>query len=408
MESPTPPSKKQKEPLHRHLLFWIILLCILAFIKLSQTENENKKTASNNLPVQVVLAKVATSNVPVYLTAIGNVAPTYSVTVHTQVNGTLLNVFYKEGQLVKQGDLLAQIDPRPFEAQLMQYQGQLQRDKALLVNARIDLKRYQTLWKQNSVAQQTLATQISLVHQYQGAVKTDKGLIQATKVNLIYAHITSPISGRVGLRLVDPGNIVQTTDTNGLLVINTLNPITVIFTLPEDNIPAVAKLVYSQHVLPVDCYDRNQEIKLATGYLLTIDNQVDPTTGTVKLRAQFANQDNRLFPSQFVNVKLLINTLMNATILPTAAIQYSAAGPFVFALKDDLTVTMKPVKIGVTNGENTTISTGIQPNELVITEGADKLIEGSKVNVAQSSQSLLKPEVKSKIDAQQSWWRVLL
>ncbi len=407
-----PPSgKPARQPLHRRLFFWVILLIIVVCLGWMRHYNKvQHKKSDNRVAVQVVLAAAHHQNVPVYITALGNVTPTYSVTVRTQVNGILMRVLYQEGQLVKEGELLAEIDPRPYEAQLVQYEGQLKRDQALLSNAGVDLKRYQRLWRQDSVAQQTLATQESLVQQYEGAVKTDQGLIDATKVNLIYTRITSPINGRVGLRLVDPGNLVQTSDTSGLMIINTLNPITVIFTIPEDNIPEVAKQVYDNTVLQVEAYDRNQNILLATGKLLTIDNQIDPTTGTVKLRAQFANDDNRLFPSQFVNIKLLVHTLMNATVVPTEAIQYSANGPFVYMLNDDLTVTATAVKVGIVSGGNTTLSAGITPNTLVVIEGADNLTNGASVKVAPHSQALLKPAVKAKLTAQakKPFWRFFL
>lgn len=354
--------KKFFREFNRSLTFWVVVLIIVVFYGVTRHHNQAKSVKmANGALTQVVLAASRISNVPVYITALGNVAPTYSVTVKTQINGTLLRVLYKEGQLVREGELLAEIDPRPYEAQLVQYEGQLERDQALLANARVDLVRYKRLWRQDSVSQQTLATQESLVEQYEGAVKTDQGLLDATKVNLIYTRITSPINGRVGLRLVDPGNFVQTTDSSGLMIINTLNPITVIFTIPENNIPEVAKKVYDSKVLTVEAYDRTQNILLATGKLLTIDNQVDPTTGTVKLRAQFANDDNRLFPSQFVNIKLLITTLLNATIVPTAAIQYGSQGPFVYLLHTNLTVSATPVTVGVTVGDNTSISTGLSP-----------------------------------------------
>jgi multidrug efflux system membrane fusion protein len=394
---------------HRTLTFWVIILLIVLFIGLTHQKSASNKTKSSSA-TQVVLTKSYQSNVPVYITALGNVTPTYSVTVRTQINGQLMSVLYKEGQLVKTGDLLAIIDPRPYEAQLVQYEGQLKRDLALLANARVDLKRYQRLWKQDSISEQTLATQISLVEQYEGNVKTDQGLIEGTKVNLIYTRITSPIDGRVGLRLVDPGNFVQTTDTTGLMVINTLNPITVIFTIPEDNIPDVAKQIYDNQPLTVEAYDRDQNKLLSTGKLLTIDNQVDPTTGTVKLRAQFPNDDNRLFPSQFVNVKLYVKTISNATIVPTAAIQYSPKGPFVYQVNNDLTVMAKPIKVGTVAGDNTAIIAGLLAKQLVVIEGADKLTDGAKVDVAQHSQALLSPDVRAKLKDQtkKRTWRFFL
>ncbi|BCA94807.1 hypothetical protein TUM19329_11680 [Legionella antarctica] len=288
--------------------------------------------------------------------------------------------------MVKIGDLLAQIDPRPYEALLTQYEGNLKRDTALLANAKIDLKRYQKLWKQDSVSQQTLATQIALVEQYEGAIKIDQGLIQGTKVNLIYTRIISPVDGRIGLRLVDPGNVVQTNDTNGIAVVNTLNPITVIFTLPEDNVPQILPQVYSDQKLVVQVFDRQQNKLLSTGTLLTIDNQINQSTGTVKLRAIFDNKDNKLFPNQFVNARILIETLHQATVVPTAAIQHSITkGNFVYLVNKNNTVTVRPIITGAASENETVIKSGVKPGQSVVVEGADKLRNGSKVAVGNAA-----------------------
>jgi multidrug efflux system membrane fusion protein len=382
-------NSNKRTPLHRRLGFWLLLLvviitCAILLKSCGSSKDKNKRAQT----VPIVVAKVKTSNVPVYLNELGGVTPTYSVTVHTQINGTLLKVNFKEGQMVKQGDLLAQIDPRPYQAQLVQYQGQLARDKALLANALVDLKRYQVLWKQDSVSQQVLATQQSLVDQDKGTVKIDQGLIQATQVNLIYCNITSPINGRVGLRLVDPGNYVQTSDTTGIAVLNTLNPITVIFTIPEDDIPQVLDKITGNKVLTVQAYDRQQTTLLDTGKILTIDNQVDPTTGTVKLRATFPNNTNQLFPNQFVNVRLLVKTLKNVLIVPTAAIQYTAKGTgYVYVLNADQTVSSKNIVAGIVSGDNTVITSGVSVGESVVTEGADKLTDGAAVTVGTGKKS---------------------
>lgn len=369
------------EPFYRKTGFWLLVLTILVSIIIIQHWPFGK--SKKPLPgIPIVTATAQTANVPVFLTALGSVTPTYTVTVRTQINGQLLKVLYKEGQMVKKGELLAEIDPRPYQAQLMQFQGQLLRDQALLANAQLDLKRYQTLWRQDSIAKQTLDTQASLVNQYLGAVKFDEGQIQTIKVNLIYTEITSPVDGRVGLRLVDPGNYVQTTDTTGIAVIATLQPITVIFSIPEDNVPEVLEQINAGTTLTVNAYDRQQNKLLAVGKLLTIDNQIDPTTGTVKLRAQFENENNALFPNQFVNTQLLVTTLTNATIIPTAAIQHGVQNNFVYIVNNDNTVSVKSVVLGVVSGEFTVVKSGISAGQLVVVEGADKLIEGSIVTIA--------------------------
>ncbi len=378
---------KRRIPFNQRLNFWIVVLFIvLIWGDYRFWLGMLSRRTSVAPPVVVVLSKVSSATVPVYLTAIGSVIPTNTVTVKTQINGTLTQVAFREGQMIKAGDLLAQIDPRPYQAQLLEYEGQLLRDQALLENALIDLKRYQTLYKQNAVSQQTLATQESLVKQYRGAVQIDQGLIESTKVSLIYCKITAPVDGRVGLRLVDPGNFVQTSDSNGIAVVNTLNPITVIFTIAEDYIPDVLQKIYGNVPLAVEVYDRQQNKLLARGKLLTIDNQVDPTTGTVKLRAQFTNDNNLLFPSQFVNVKLLIKNLVNAVIIPTAAIQYSEKGHFAYVLnesKTNKTVSAKPINtLPVTINDKTVVASGVAPGQFVVTEGADNLMDGSPVSIS--------------------------
>ena len=390
MNIPTPPrettlsTSQNRVPLKQtDRSFWvcILILILLLMIIWRHHANSNKKVKTTPPPA-VVVSKVSVQDVPVYLTGLGSVTPTYNVTVRTQINGRLLKVLFKEGQMVKTGDILAEIDPAPYQAQLVQYQGQYTRDQALLSNARIDLKRYQVLWKQDSVAQQTLATQESLVKQYEGTVQIDLGLIQSIQVSLAYCHIKSPVDGRIGLRLVDPGNFVQTSDTNGIAVVNTLNPITVVFTIPEDSIAELRQKVYAGETFSVQVFNREQNKLLATGKLLTIDNQIDPNTGTVKLKAEFQNNTNVLFPSQFVNARLLVKVIKNATVIPTAAIQYSQNGSFVYILNADKTVTTKPIIPGITNGNLTSINSGVTPGQLVVTEGADALTNGAKVTLA--------------------------
>lgn len=378
MEKPEQLSKFSN--LYRNPYYWLIAVIAIVIIS-TLVRNYFLTKHTQQVSVQsVVIAAAYSADVPVYLSALGTITPTDNVTVRTQIDGQLLQVLFEEGQLVKKDQLLAIVDPRSYEAQLTQYQGQLARDTALLNNAKLDLKRYEQLWKQDSVAKQTLDAQKSLVKQYEGTVKNDEGLIAATQLRIDYCHIKSPIAGRVGLRQVDAGNLVKTTDTNGIVIINTLNPVAVIFTLPEYQIAQVMEQLNEGKLLEVKAYDRNQTHLLATGKLLTVDNQIDTSTGTVKLKAELPNDNNALFPSQFVNVQLWIKTLTQATLVPTAAIQHGAKGGFVFLLNQtNNTVHIKPVIVNAIYKNDSVINSEVKPGEYVVIEGADKLVDGTHV-----------------------------
>ena len=329
--------------------------------------------------VPVVVATVAKQNLPLYLDGLGSVQAFYTVTVKSRVDGEMMEVDFKEGQDVKKGDLLAVIDPRPYQVALAQAQATLAKDQAQLANANLDANRYSQLVKQGVIPQQQYDTQHALASQMEGSVQADQAQIDSAKLNLTYSRITSPIDGRVGLRLVDPGNIVHATDPNGLLVITQLEPISVVFTLPEDNLPSVVARMRGGE-LPVRAMTRDLSSELASGMLQTIDNEIDQTTGTFRLKAVFDNKNRALWPNQFVNARLLLDTQQNAIVIPAAAIQNGSQGTFVYVVKEDKTVDVRPVTVGITEGNIASISKGLSAGEMVVTDGQDRLQAGVTVD----------------------------
>src|SRR5712671_5319566 len=373
----------------RHLrrFLWLLLVVMIVaaavwYFPRPDTQPKEAGRGRSGGPVPVGVVPVQKGDMPVSLSQLGTVSPLATVTVKTQINGYLTEVAFKEGQMVKKGDVLAQIDPRPYQVALEQAEATLAKDQALLRNAQLDLERYNTLVAQNSIAKQTRDTQVSLVAQDEATIKADQAQIDVQKLNLTYCRIISPVTGRVGLRQVDAGNYVQTSDPNGIVVATQLQPISVIFTLPEDNLPEVMKRVRAGATLPVTAFDRTGANEIAKGKLDTVDNQIDPTTGTVKLRAIFDNEQETLFPNQFVNVKLLVNTLPDADIVPNSAIQRGAPGTFVYLVKPDRTATVQKVKLGPSDGQRIAILSGLQPGDSVVIDGADRLRDGAKITVA--------------------------
>ena len=335
--------------------------------------------ADPGTPVVAVAAQ--SGDIPIVLDALGTVAPTQTVAVKSRVAGLLERVLFREGDLVKEGQLLAEIDPRGLKVQLAQAEGQLARDRALLENARVDLRRYETLFKQDSIARQQVDTQRALVRQYEGLIRVDESQVDNARLQLSYARVVAPISGRVGLRQVDAGNMVTGTETNGLVVITQVEPISVVFSIPQDDLPKVIKRMSSGDRLPVKAFDRTQQNLLATGTLVSVDNLIDPATGTIKMKAEFPNTDGQLFPNQFVNARLELDTLRNVVTVPSSAIQRGSQGLFVYVVKANRTVALRPVTLGPADSQRLTIASGLEPGELVVVDGIDRLREGAKVDL---------------------------
>jgi multidrug efflux system membrane fusion protein len=371
---------------------WLVALIVVAVVAFlvffrsslgqSNSARAGKQAAPRAVPVVGATARVG--DLGVYQNGLGTVTPIKTVTVHSRVDGELDSVAYREGQLVREGDLLAQLDPRPFEVQLHQAEAQLAKDEATLKNARIDLERYKALIAQDSIPRQQLDTQAATVDQDEAAIKSDQAQIESARLNLTYGRITAPISGIVGLRLVDPGNIVRASDQNGLLVITQQQPIAVIFTIAADHLQAVLQQRKAGHELVVEAWDRDFKHKLATGFLLAIDNQIDQSTGTVRMKAQFPNENYALYPNQFVNARLLVDTLHQTVLVPTAAIQRSPQSTYVYVVKPDSTVELRTVDLQLTEGDDTSVRKGLSSGEVVVIDGMDKLQPGTLVVLAKS------------------------
>jgi multidrug efflux system membrane fusion protein len=389
--SDTSPPGWKRMPSRRAL--WIIAVVLLAALLVWVVYHARQQQAAGpgarGGPTAVAVATATTGDITIRLPALGTVTPLATVTVKTQISGQLQQIAFKEGQLVKRGDFLAQIDPRPYQAALEQARGNLARDQALLANARVDVKRYVDLGAQGSVAEQQVATQKALVQQLEGTVATDEAQVSAAQLNLQYTHIVAPVAGRVGLRQVDQGNYVTPGDANGIVVVTQLQPVSVIFPMPEDKLPAVQKRMHDGAVLTVEAWDKANTTKLADGTLQSLDNVIDPATGTIKMRALFDNQDGALFANQFVNIQLLQDVLKDQVIIPIAAVQHGAPGgvnsTFVYLVGADSTVAVHPIALGAADGERVAVASGLKAGDVVVTEGGDRLRDGATVMLPQAT-----------------------
>jgi multidrug efflux system membrane fusion protein len=400
--APGAPPGVAQEPRKRHLWRWLLFIALSAGAWFCRSywmpwvtsalgrSNSNGPSAKVQRPVPVRTATVVKRDLDLYLNGLGTVTAFKTVTLKSRVDGELIKVAFIEGQMVKEGDLLAEIDPRPFEAQLEQAEGTLAKDEATLDLARLNLERVKELRKKNSIAQQQVDEQVAAVQQMEGTVQTDTGLVANARLQLKYCRIVAPVTGRIGLRLVDQGNIVHANDVMGMAVITQLQPIAVVFPISQDEIPRVQKQTNAERTLTVEAFDRGFNTKLATGKLYAIDNQVDATTGTVKLKAVFDNEDNMLFPNQFVNARLLVDTRHDAVVVPSAAVQRGPNGTFVYVVMADDKVHMQTVVTGAAEGAETAIATGLVPGDIVVTDGIDKLKEGSEITTQEKEREKAK------------------
>ena len=376
-----PPKRSAWRLIATCLVLLLVVAAVVWWSKQQAAPEQQGRGGRNAVPMSIVPETVGKGDIGINLNALGTVTSLATVTIRSQISGYLQKVDFKEGDEVKKGDLIAEIDPRPYEAMLAQANGNLARDQALLKGAQVDLARYQGLATQNAVPHQTLDTQVALVAQDQGTVEFDKAAVKSAEVNLQYTRILSPLDGRVGLRQVDQGNYVTPGDANGIVVITQLKPISVLFTVPEDNLQPISKRLQSGAVLPAAALDRGGGKKIADGTLQTFDSQIDPTTGTIKLRAQFPNETKTLYPNQFVNIQLLLDTHKDVTTMPTAGVQRGVPGTFVYLVNSDDTVSVRKIELGVTDGDRVEVRSGLQPGDKIVVDGADKLRDGAKINV---------------------------